>query len=67
MKRIIEIILFTFLLTAYAQTNASVSLCDVLAVSDDGSQKGEGDKKKDGKKKDGKKETGDEEEEPDCD
>ena len=62
MKRIIEIILFTFLLTAYAQTNASVSLCDVLAVSDDGSQKGE-----DGKKKDGKKETGDEEEEPDCD
>ena len=64
MKRILEIILFTFLLTAYAQVNASVSFCDVLAASDDGSQKGEGDKKKDGKKKTGEEE---EEEEPDCD
>ena len=63
MKRILEVILFAFLLTAYAQANAGVSFCDVLAASDDGSQKAEGDKKKDGKKK-----TGDEEEEePDCD
>ena len=65
MKRIFEIILFTFLLTAFTQTNAGLSLCDVLAASDNDSQKDEGDKKKDGKKK-----TGDdveEEEEPDCD
>ena len=65
MKRVLEIILFTFLLTAYTQTNASVSFCDVLAASDDGSQKEEGDKKKDGKKKEGADEE--EEEEPDCD
>ena len=65
MKRILEIILFTFLFTAYTQTNASLSFCDVLAASDNGSQIEEGDKKKDGKKT-----TGDEDEdedEPDCD
>ena len=65
MKRIFEIILFTFLLTAYTQANAKISFCDVLAASDDTQ------KKEDGKKKDGKKKTGaegeEEEEEPDCD
>ena len=53
MKRILEIIIITFLLIAYVQVNATIVSCDVLFESDDGSQK---DKKKTGA-----------EEEPDCD
>ena len=64
MMHIFKMMLFAFLLTAYTQTNASLSFCDVLAASD-GSQKEEGDKKTDGKKKTGDDEE--EEEEPDCD
>lgn len=60
MKHILNIIFFTFLLTAYAQVNATITSCDVLFDSDDGSKK---DKKQD-KKKTG---TEEEEEEPDCD
>lgn len=59
MKHIVEIIFFTFLLTAYAQVNATAVSCDVLFDSDDGSQKDEN--------KDKKKAGAEEEEEPDCD